>query len=147
MVELVDTYVSGAYVGRHGGSSPLLSIFLLFIFLSNYYYCNSFAFSELPYFVSGASPRTPTYFFLPAKKVGKKASRLTSQFQIIPHFVSVLVKFEAEPNFWFINTWNFKIIVCIKSFFNPKICLILMFIKIYSYCIYMINLMRWIDDI
>ena len=27
VVELVDTYVSGAYVERHGGSSPLLSIF------------------------------------------------------------------------------------------------------------------------
>ena len=27
VVKLVDTYVSGAYVERHGGSSPLLSIF------------------------------------------------------------------------------------------------------------------------
>ena len=36
VVKLVDTYVSGAYVARHGGSSPLLSIFLkLFDFVDN----------------------------------------------------------------------------------------------------------------
>ena len=28
VVELVDTYVSGAYVAIHGGSSPLLSSYL-----------------------------------------------------------------------------------------------------------------------
>ena len=50
-------------------------------------------------YISGASPRTPTHFCQPATKVGKNASRLTSQFQKISHFVSILVKFEAEPNF------------------------------------------------
>ena len=60
------------------------------------------------------APKSQTHFCLPSTKVGKNASRLTSQFQIIPHFVSVLVKFEAEPNtLWSLFSSIFQLLVFI----------------------------------
>ena len=94
-----------SWVGCHSEAKPKNIVLLYwkevpdlsgggFLFL---YFWGGFAPKPQHYWYSGASPRTPTHFCQPATKVGKNASRLTSQFQKISHFVSILVKFEAEP--------------------------------------------------
>ncbi len=100
VVKLVDTYVSGAYVERHEGSSPFLSIFwkrnnnIVLIFIN-------ICLRRATFVVFGVFlPQTPDPLLSASNKSGQKC--LSAHFAISNNtsLRSVLAKFEAEPNYY-----------------------------------------------